>query len=67
MEPFKWDRPPDAEENPGSRYRQRLGGQARPRVHSRYIHVKQELTRAQAREPPTIKPRLPPPNLFYNQ
>ena len=35
-------RPPDAEENPGSRYRQRLEGQARPRLHSRYIHVKQE-------------------------
>ena len=36
------DRPHDAEENPGSRYRQRLGAQARPRAHSRYIHVKQE-------------------------
>ena len=27
------------EDNPGSRHRQRLGGQARPRVDSRYIHV----------------------------
>ena len=42
MEPFKQgDRPPNAKENPGSPYRQRLGGQARPRAYSRYIHVKQ--------------------------
>ena len=27
------DRPPVAEENPGSRYLQRLGGQVRPRAH----------------------------------
>ena len=40
-----WNRgetPPDAEESPGSRYRQRLGAQAKPRAYSRYIHVKQE-------------------------
>ena len=43
VEPFnEEDRPPDAEENPGNRYRLRLGGQARQRAHSRYIHVKQE-------------------------
>ena len=36
------DRTPEAEENPGSRYWQRLGRQVRPRVHSRYINVKQE-------------------------
>ena len=36
------DRPPEAEENPWSRYRQRLGGQTRPRAHYRYIHVKEE-------------------------
>ena len=29
------DRPPDTEENLGSRCCQRLGGQARPRAHSR--------------------------------
>ena len=35
-EPFKMgDRPPDAEENQGSQYRQRLLGQARPRADSR--------------------------------
>ena len=33
---------PDAEENPGSQYRQRPGGQARAYAHSRYIQVKQE-------------------------
>ena len=33
---------PNEVENPGNRYRQRLGGQARPRPHSRYIHVKPE-------------------------
>ena len=27
-----WDRPPDAEENPGSRNRQRLGGKERMRI-----------------------------------
>ena len=32
----------DAEDDPGSRYRQRLGGQARPLALSRYINVKQE-------------------------
>ena len=32
----------DAEYNPGSHYRQRLGEQAETRPHSRYIHVKQE-------------------------
>ena len=38
MEPFNQeDRPPDAEENPGRRYRQRLGGLARPRAHPTYI------------------------------
>ena len=36
------DRTSDTEENPGRRYRQMLGEQARPRPHSRYIHVKQE-------------------------
>ena len=35
-------RPPDLDENPGSQYLQRLGGRARPQVHSRYIHLKQE-------------------------
>ena len=41
---WKWkgDRSPYAEDNPGSRYRQRLGLQAVARAHSRYIHVKQE-------------------------
>ena len=34
------DRPPDAEENPGSRYCQRLEGQTIPRAYSRYIYVK---------------------------
>ena len=34
------DRTPDTEENPGSHYRQKMGVQARPRAHSRYIHVK---------------------------
>ena len=34
--------PPDVEENPGSWYHQRLGGQTGPRAHSRYIHIKQE-------------------------
>ena len=43
VEPFKQGhRPPDVEENPGSQYRQKLEGQARPRAHSRYIYVKQE-------------------------
>ena len=43
MEPFNQvDRLPDAEENPGSRYRQIPEGQARPRARFRYIHVKQE-------------------------
>ena len=43
VEPFKHeDRPLYAEENPGSRCRQRLGRKARARAHSRYIHVKQE-------------------------
>ena len=37
------DRPPNVEDSPGNRFRQRLGGQVRPRTHSRYIHVKQEL------------------------
>ena len=36
------DRPPGAEDNPGRRYRQRFGEQVRPRVHHRYIHVKQK-------------------------
>ena len=34
------DRPPGVEDNPGNRYRQMLGGQERPRAHSRYNHVK---------------------------
>ena len=43
VEPVKQgDRSPDSEKNPESRYRQRVEGQARPEVHSRYIHVKQE-------------------------
>ena len=33
---------PDVEENPGSWYRQRLRGKARPWMHSRYIHEKEE-------------------------
>ena len=36
------DRPPDKEDNPGSWNHQRLGGQDRLQVHSRYIHVKPE-------------------------
>ena len=40
---LKADRPPDAEDEPGTRYRQILGEVARPQAHSRYIHVKQEL------------------------
>ena len=36
------ERPPDAENHPGSRYHQKLGGQGRPWAHSRYIHVKQK-------------------------
>ena len=32
----------DAEEEPGSRYRQRLEGQARPQVYFRYTKLKQE-------------------------
>ena len=40
VEPFnQGDRPPNVEENPGNRYRQMLKGQARPRAHSRYIHI----------------------------
>ena len=43
VEPFnQGDRPPDAEENPGSPYNQRLGGQTRPGTRSKYINVKQE-------------------------
>ena len=36
------DKLPDMEDYSRSWYRQRLGGQARPRAHSRYIHLKQE-------------------------
>ena len=36
------DKLPDAEENPGSWYHQRLGGQARPPLPSRYNPIKQE-------------------------
>ena len=43
VEPWnQGDRPPDAEKNPGSRYRQRLVGEARLWGHSRYIHIIQE-------------------------
>ena len=55
------DRPPDAEENPGSWYRQKLGGQARPRAYSRYIHVKEEYHKRGPPDPPAIEPRLHPP------
>ena len=58
------DRPPDAEENPGTRYLQRLEGIARPRVHSRYIHGKQDNTSAGPLTPPKkTEPRLPPPRV----
>ena len=33
---------PDEEENPRSRYRQMLEGQARPQVHSRYVKQEHE-------------------------
>ena len=40
VEPWnQGDRLPVAEENPGSRYGQRLGVQARLWAHSRYIHL----------------------------
>ena len=43
VEPYnQGDSPPDAEENPGSWYSQRPGGNARPRALSRYSHIKQE-------------------------
>ena len=43
VEPFnQGDRLPDAEENLGSQYHQRLGGQVRLQAHSRYIYIKQE-------------------------
>ena len=63
MEPFNHgDRPPDAEENPGSWYCQRLGGQARPKgtfqIHSR----KTRITRAWAlRHPQQSNPDSPHP------
>ena len=45
--------------NPGSRYHQRLGGQARPRVPSGYIHVKYEEHKARSlNPPPKFEPRL---------
>ena len=62
VEPFnQGDRPPDAE-NPWSQYRQRLGGQARPRAQSRCIQVKQEQHECGPPDLPTIEPRLPPPH-----
>ena len=54
-------KPPYGEENPGSWHRQSLGGQVRPRVHSRYHHVKQEYHEHMTPKPPTFEPRLPPP------
>ena len=57
------NRPPDVEDNQGSWYRQRLGGQPRPSAHSRYIHVKQELHERGTLGPPTIEPTLLPPHL----
>ena len=58
VKPFnREDRPPDAEENPGSRYHQRLGGQERAWTYSRYIHVKQEQQVRGPTNPPTIEPR----------
>ena len=36
------DRPPSAEDNQGSWYRQRIGEQVRLRVLFRYIHVQEE-------------------------
>ena len=59
MEPG--DRPPDAEETPGSRFRQRLGGKAKQRAHSRCIHVKQEKHEHRPQDPSTTEPRLPHP------
>ena len=58
------DKLPDAEENARSRHRQRLGGQARPRAHSRYIHVKQEWYERGPKDPPTIESRLSPPHIY---
>ena len=46
---------------PGCRYHQRLGGQARARAHSRYIHVKQEQHERGSPDSPTIEFRLPLP------
>ena len=47
----------------GTRYRQMLGGEARPRMQSRYIHVKQEHERRRP-DPPTIEPRLLPSHIY---
>ena len=59
------DRLSEAEENRGSRYSQGLGEQARPRAHSRFIHVKQEYHDRGPPDLPTIEPRLPPPRLSF--
>ena len=46
------DKPPDAENNPGSRYCQRLRRKGKPRSHSRHIHVKQRGHERGSPEPP---------------
>ena len=64
MEPFNQGyRSPDAEENPGSWYHQRLGCQARPRAPTTYIHVKQGHEHRPL-DPPTFEPRLPSPHIY---
>ena len=65
VEPWnQWDRSPDAEKNPGSRYRQSLGEHARLWAHSKYIHVKQEKHDRGFPNPSTIEHRLPSPHIY---
>ena len=59
------DRLLDAEEKPGSRYRQSLGGQARPQAPSRYVHVKQEEHEFGTPDLPTIEPGSLHPVYIY--
>ena len=62
MEPWnQGDSQPDAEENPGSRCRQKLGGQERLRTPSKYIHVKQEQHVPEPPDNSKIEPKLPHP------
>ena len=56
-------RPPNMEENPWSQYHQRLGGYARLRAHSRYIHIKQENGHGHP-DTTTIEPRLPSLHIY---